>query len=459
MPTINSTGIGSGLNVGALVTQLVAAERAPASGRLLRAEVGTNAKISALASFRGALAGLQSAANALKSGAALASKLATSSDESKLTVTASGSAAAGSYEIEVVALASAHRLRSGAFTSTDSVGTGMLSVAVGAAQIDVTIDIERSTLADIRDAINLAAQTNGLGVQATLVNADGGQHLVLSATRTGAADAIRVTQSGGNGGLNALVYDPGVSTNLDEVQGAVNASIRVDGLLRSSPSNQINDALTGVTLNLRAANPGETVTIQVSSDDAAAKKAIQSFVGSYNALVAAMATVTRYDPGRREAAALNGDSLVRTAAAELRAMLADATGSGDGNLLSLVDIGIDSQVDGTLKLDSVKLDTAIASKRSALHDLFASSGGLSAKLDTAVERLIGTSGTLTMRNQEMTQRLERLAEDRVALDARMSRIEARYLAQFTALDSMVARLQGTSSFLTQQLATLPGAAR
>jgi flagellar hook-associated protein 2 len=459
MPTINSTGIGSGLNVGALVSQLVAAERAPASGRLLRAEAGANAKISALASFRGALAGLQTAASSLKNGAVLSSKVATSSNESKFTLTANAQAAAGSFEIEVVSLASSHRLRSAAFNAAQSVGTGVLSISVGATQIDVNIDIDHSTLSDIRDAINLTAQASGLAAQATLVNADDGQHLVLSASRTGLSGAIRVTQSGGNSGLSALVFDPGVLTNLDEIQRATDASVRIDGLLRSSSSNQISDALAGVTLQLRQADPGQRYTANVSRDDASAKKSIQSLVGNYNALVAAMATVTRYDPARREAAALNGDSMVRGAASELRALISDATGSGDGISVSLVDIGIDSQVDGTLKLDSARLEAAIASKHSALVDLFASSGGLSAKLDAAVERLIGDSGTLTLRNQAMAQRVDRLADDRVTLDARMSRIEARYLAQFTALDSMISKLQGTSSFLTQQLSSLPGAAR
>jgi flagellar hook-associated protein 2 len=458
MASINSTGIGSGLDVGSLVSQLVAAERAPASGRILRAEVGTSSKISALASFRGALAGLQTAANALKSGGVLFSKTSSSSNEDIFTLTASAGADAGSYEIEVESLASAHRLRSAGFAAATSVGTGTLSISSGGESIDVDIDIDHSTIGDIRSAINAAAQAQGLGVTATVVNADDGQHLVLSASGTGAAKAIEVTRTGGNGGLDALVYDPGVLESMEELQSAADAAIRIDGLLRTSSSNQISDALDGVTLNLHEADLGNTHTATVSRDDASAKKAIQGFVNSYNTLVAAISTVTRYDASSRQAAALNGDSLVRGAASELRTLLADAIGAGDGSTITPADLGITSQVDGTLKLDSAKLDSAMATKLSAVTDMFSAGDGLSFKLNAAIDRLIGTTGSVTLRTQTLNERLDRLADDRSTLDTRMSRVEARYLAQFTALDSMISKLQSTSSFLSQQLSSLPGAA-
>lgn len=455
MASINSTGIGSGLDVASLVSQLVSAERAPASGRILRAEVGTNAKISALAAFRSALAGLQTAANALRTGGALAGKTTMSAAPSVFTLTASGSAAAGSYEIEVLSLATAQRLRSSGFTADASVGTGTLNINVGGDALQVDIGVDHSTLSDIRNAINAAAQTKGVGIVAAVVNADDGQHLVLSANATGATNTIQVTRNGGDGGLDALVYQPGVLVNLEQLQAAGDAAVRIDGLLRSSGSNQLTDAIEGVTINLLTADAGQAHSASVSRDPEPARKAIQGIVGSYNTLVAAVNTVTRYDPSSREAAALNGDSLVRGSLGELRTLLADATGVGDGGTVSLADLGITSQVDGTLKTDSARLDTALTSKLSALTDLFASENGLSTKLNTAIDRLIGKAGSVTLRSQTLSGRLDRLADDRATLDARMSRVEARLLAQFSALDSLISKLQGTSSFLSQQLSALP----
>ena len=126
---------------------------------------------------------------------------------------------AGSYDIEVVALAKAHQLASTAYPagSTTAIGTGTLTINSGFAGFSVTLDPAHNTLADIRDAINNAPGNNA--VQATLVNEVNGTHLVLTARNTGEASAIRVTTTGGDGGLSQLVYDPlNAIENLDEMR-------------------------------------------------------------------------------------------------------------------------------------------------------------------------------------------------------------------------------------------------
>ena len=208
MAGIQANGIGSGLDVNSLVSQLVSAEGAPLQQRITRHEVAVTTKVSALGTLKGALAAFKAALDPLKTVDAFQSRKATSADAKIFTVTAGTDAVAGHYDVEVVQLAKAHQLASAPFLAGGSapVGDGTLTISVGANTFSVTIDPDKATLDDIRNAINSAADNTG--VQATLLNTASGSRLVLTASETGASNAIKVAASGGNGGLNQLVYDP-----------------------------------------------------------------------------------------------------------------------------------------------------------------------------------------------------------------------------------------------------------
>ncbi|HRX90570.1 MAG TPA: flagellar cap protein FliD N-terminal domain-containing protein, partial [Steroidobacteraceae bacterium] len=128
---IRSPGISSGLDVNAIVTQLVAAERLPAAQRIQRQDTRLTTQISALGTLRGALGALQAAVSPLKTVASFQTRAVASSNEGIFTATATSSAAPGSFEIEVVAVASAQKIASNAFAggAPSVVGTGTLSIA------------------------------------------------------------------------------------------------------------------------------------------------------------------------------------------------------------------------------------------------------------------------------------------------------------------------------------------
>src|SRR5262245_33706195 len=156
MATLQSPGIGSGLDVNGLVSQLVAAERTPATARLTREKTSIGTEISALGQLKGALSSFNSALAPLKTVDVFAARSATSADDKVFTATATSGAATSAYNITVTSLAKAHQIASTAFTAgaNTSVGSGELTISLGTSAFSVTIEPDKTRLSDIRDTIN-----------------------------------------------------------------------------------------------------------------------------------------------------------------------------------------------------------------------------------------------------------------------------------------------------------------
>jgi flagellar hook-associated protein 2 len=451
MTPITSSGIGSGIDIASLVTQLVDAERAPAEQRLVREESSARAQISAFGSLRSALSLLGGALKALQPATALDPRKATSSDSAVVGATASTSATPASYQVEVVSLASAHRLGSAAYASSSAaVGTGVLTLDSGDNTFSVTIDGSNNSLAGIRDAINGAAGNSS--ITASVINTAEGARLVLSARATGEAAAITVTRSGGDGGLDALVYDPGVLTNLEVKSPAADALARIDGFNFESATNTLDGAVDGVVFTLGAAAPGSIKTVTVSRDTDTARKSVEAFVSAYNGLIGSISAATRYDPQTRTASSLTGDPLPRAVSGELR-RLVGASNEANSAIKTLADLGITTSVSGALTLDAAKFQKALSDRPAEVAALITGSDGLASRLDAVVQRMVGSGGAIEARTKGLDTRLEGITDRREALDRRMELLEARYRAQFTAMDGLVAQLRTTSTFLSQQLGT------
>jgi flagellar hook-associated protein 2 len=465
MASISASGLGSGLDIGSLVSQLVAAEREPATRRMNLQEAGYQARLSGFGLLRSALAEFQGAASALRQPAAFRpAPRVSSSDRDLVTATATAQAATGSYAVEVVRLARAQKLLSGPFAgSTTPVGTGTLTIGQGTSSFSVTIAAGSDTLAAVRDAINAAA--GNAGVRAGILNVDDGlggtvSKLVLSAQQTGSAGAITVSvaDDDGNGtdalGLSRLAYDPGAGVaNLSEIQGAVDALVRIDGQDITRSSNRIEDAVDGLTLTLVAQAPGTPATLTVTPDDSATTQAVGRFVDAYNALFDAISEQTRFDPQTRQAAALFGDATVRSLSAQLRRLLGgELAGGGPHN--SLPAIGVTTDRSGRLGVDQTRLKAAIEADGEAVAALFTGADGYATRLDELLEAYGGSGGILDSRTEGLNDRIERLNQDRLALDQRLQAMQRRLTDQFSAMDTLVGTLRSTSDFLSQQLVGL-----
>jgi flagellar hook-associated protein 2 len=361
----------------------------------------------------------------------------------------------GSYDVQVESLASAHQLTSDPFVggAGQAVGTGTLTIASGDKNFQVSVDATHNTLAQIRDAINQAPGNTNL-VRATIVNAADGAHLVLSATATGEDAAITVAQAGGDGGLARLAYNPSLTTNYTEQREAADSVVFIAGFEHRGATNTITDAIDGVSITVLDAEPGEIFTLTIANDVSATTGRIKTFVDQYNALAKTIAALRGYEPATKKAGPLLGDSMLRGIESELRTKLTDTVGGLSGPYQSLASLGITTEKDGTLKLDAAKLDTAIKSNYDGVAALFSSATGVASRLSDALTPRLAADAELDVRSKRLSQKSVELQKTQATLEARMLKVEARYRAQFTALDSLLSKLQGESSFLTQQLSSI-----
>lgn len=388
-------GVGSNLDVNSIVTQLMNIERQPVTA-LDTKEVSFQAQLSAYGVLRGALSSFQGAVASLTSASSKASFAASSSDTTVLSATAGTSASVGSYDVEVTQLAQNQSLvAAGQTSSSTAIGSGTSTTLTfqfgtisggtvangvysgasftadpGSTAATVTIDSTNNSLLGIRDAINNA----NIGVKASLVK-DGSAspyRLVLQASSGGAARSMRIGVSGDAALSDLLSQDPAGTQKLTETAAAQDAQLTVNGVPITSTTNTVSDALEGVTLKL-VKEGGASVT--VARDTSTIRKAIDSFVKAYNDLDGGIKSLTKYDPQTKQGGALVGDGAARTIQAGLRRLLGSplAAGLADGtNTLS--SIGISFQRDGSLLVDSSKLNDALDSKYDAVAAMFGSIG-------------------------------------------------------------------------------------
>lgn len=448
---IQSTGVGSGLDIQSLVSQLVAAEGAPEQDRLTAKASSVATDISALGTLKGALSGFQSSLSGLKDLKSFNALVATSDDTDLFTATAGSTAVAGSYDIEVQQLASSDKLVSTAFAggASSTVGTGTLTLSLGTTSFALQIDGTNNTVAGIRDAINKAS--NNPGIQATLVYGAAGPSLVLSSTQTGATNTIRVASSGGDGGLARLDYAGGVSANYTAKQTAQDAIVMVSGVEVHSKTNTVTGAIDGVDLQLVKADPGNTHTLTVAADQTSTIANVQKFVAAYNSMRKNFNALMAYDASTQSAGPLLGDSMMNSIDDQMRRQTLNEVKGISGPYASLASIGITSGADGTLTLDGTKLQAALTAAPDSVAQMFASTNGVASRLDTSLNGLLQTGGTIDARDTSLANDQKTIKTQTQALNDRLAVIQQRYLTQFNALDTLLAQLKQTSSYLTQQL--------
>lgn len=451
---ITAAGIGSGLDIESLVSQLVAAEGQPAINRLDSQEAKLQANLSAFGSLKSALSNFQTAVQSLQTDSSFQGRKAASSNTELFTASASTQATQGQYDIEIEQLAQAAKLtsNSGDFAETsDVVGTGTLTINFGSESFSLTIDDSNNTLAGIRSAINNAEDNPG--VTATIVSSDNGPRLVLSSDNLGSSNAITTVASDNDAGDgNDLARLNALENNVNS-EAAKDAIIYVDGQKVTRNSNSFSDVIDGVTLSLAKAEVGTVEKLTISRDESATKTKINSFIKAYNALATTTGQLSSYNADTGAAGQLLGDSTLRSVQSQIRQAI---TGSVAGlDFGTLAEIGITTDENNNLVLDEEKLDQVLATDYASVSGLFSSETGVANKLNTILDGFVGTEGLLNTRTDGIESSIGRIDDQREQLAVRLESVEARYRAQFTAMDILVGQLQGIGDFLTQQLASLP----
>ena len=445
MASIQTLGLGSGIDLTSMLEQLEAAERTKLEPIALQ-KSNNDSKISAFSAVKSALETLQTAAQKLNSSATF-KPLTSSLSGTGVSAAIGSSATAGDYQIRVDALAKAQSVATaGVASKTDALtGSGTLTLGVGAESFDITINAD-SSLENIRSAINGA----GAGVNASIVStgdATNPYRLMVTSSTTGTESEISMSFSG-SGELSTLLSDAASGGSVTVIQAAQDAKLNVNGLEITSPTNTVSEAIQGVTLKLDAV--GSEQTLKVTRDEEAVKTSITAFVNAYNAYAEVVDTNTAYNEDSTLSGKLLGDSSLRSIENRLRSTM--NTGES-GEFAILADMGIKLNASGKLEIDDAALTEAISNNAEALESFFVGSDyktGLAGRVNQTLEGIVGYQGTLDTVTEGLNTSNGKLEDDYARMEERIDAVIERYRVQFAAMDSFVGEMNSMMSYLDQQ---------
>ncbi|GAB4356796.1 MAG: flagellar filament capping protein FliD [Gammaproteobacteria bacterium] len=445
MATITSAGIGTGLDINSIISQLMEIERQPLV-KLQNKRSDLNAQLSDYGQLKSALSELQTALGKLNDASDFDLFTADAGNSGIFTATAGSGAAEGNYSIEVQNLAVAHKMGSASFADADTttVGNSGDTMTITVDGNAFTVGIGGLTLNGIRDAINDAS--DNVGVTASIIQVDSTTyHLTLTSDNSGTANTMSLSFADSGGGAIADPLTMATTTSAED------ARLLIDGTYSvTRSSNSITDAIGGVTLELLAEDPGTTYSLSINSDHDAIKESVQGFVDAYNALHKLM--------NELGAGSLSGDNSLLTIENGIRSVLnTPYTGGGSYSYLAEVGITVDKNGEMSLDSDELTLSDALANDFQGVVALFSdSTQGYAARLDALMDQYLelGGNGLIESREDGINNRIDLLDTRIDTLERRLVLVEQRYTDRFTALDSLVSQLQVTSNYLTQQLTLL-----
>ncbi|MDP5292377.1 flagellar filament capping protein FliD [Oceanimonas sp. CHS3-5] len=431
-----------------MAQMLMSADRAPLDG-LLRTQRGQlSAQKEAYSQIKGKLQALQDAIKSLTTGTGLSSQSASFSAEGYASATVKSGAANADYQLYVKQLAQPDQYSLALDENWTVPSQGLLDITLDGQTLSLDLStLDPSTgLSGLRDAINQAADNNG--VQASLVRADGQTHLMLTGSKTGASQAMTINLSGGNGEAAYTELQTAI-TNKTQLSGAQDAVIELggaSGLQVSSSTNTFDGQIDGLTLTVTKAHAQDEfgnytdapLGLSVATDQAAIEESLSGIVDAYNALVSEVQKHTQSKEGK--GAALAGDSMARGLLGRLRGTLSNPPAD-----FSLAQLGIKTDRYGKLSLDTAAMAKLQESQPGALEEAFTGANGLLTRLEADAKPYLDRNGTLVQRDRSLQSGLDRIADRQEALDMRMDKVYQRYLSQFTRMQTLAQQMQQTMS--------------
>lgn len=458
MTGITALGIGSGLDINSIVSQLMAVENQPL-GLLNQQLSADQVQLSAYGQIASSLSTLQTSARSMETAQNLLAFKTASSDPTTLSATATTNASTGTYNITVSQLAQAQTLTSvGQTSATTAIGSGSstnVAITVGGATKNVTIDNTNNTLNGIAAAVNNASA----GVSASVVNSgtstSPNYQLMITGNNSGTANTMTISVTGDTTLQNMLSYPPGTGGGMTQLTAAQNAQFTVNGLSVTRASNSVSDVITGVTLSLLKVNTAST-TLTVSNDSGSLTSALQNFVNGYNSLIKTTNGLIVNQPSSANSSTTNGPLAGDTTPTSILSGIQDTVtqynSSAPMGYQSLSQIGITTQSDGTLGLDTNALTTAYNANPSAVTTLVSK---IAQQTDSMVQNDVGTGGYISAMQNGLNGSIQDLQNQQTDTQSQLDQLKQQYVQQFSALDTMVSQMQATGNYLTQQLASIP----
>ena len=483
--TIQSLGVGSGLALDDLVTQLIAAERKPKEDRLNAKEESLDSEISGLGQLKSKMSDFLDSVDELRSDFNLKGRepAIDNPDESvePFTAEASNSAVEGSYQIAIEQLAGGSRIETadasagGFSSSSDSVlssGSGSLTFKIGSTGDSFSLNISAgTTLQELRNSINSAS--DNFGVTASIIDTgttDGGAKLVFTSDTTGTGNDLVIVNDNDLADLNRVATTDSTETNtlLSPVLNARNAQATIDGIAVESSTNEFENTIENVSFEASEVSSlaadgitFQTSTLKIGFDTEGLDKKIRDFVDNYNSLASEIDTLTRYgESDLEDDGALAGDSLVRGIQQGLANIVSGSVSSSA--LGGLFQIGVELNDDGELEISSTddfglgsgedRLKDALEDNFDEIATLFTDSDeGIAARLYEFTKEYTTFSGLLATRERAAKDEKDQLADEREQFELRMLSFEQIQRDKYLNLDQTVARLNQTGNALLAAL--------
>ena len=447
MASSTITGVGSGFDTIGIVKALVDAEKAPKQSQITAQQKDTTIQLSAVGTVKASLETYRAAIAKLNSVSSFNGLAATSSDEKISKVTIDDKASTGTYALDVSKLATSSKITSKVFEGgTSSVvnsGTEPTTLTISQSGSDYNVSIPAgATLQQTREAINTQLQSKG--ISANVLTDANGSRLVIGSQTTGKGTDITISG------------DSDLSTGYDAGKPPVNAEYTIDGIAMESSSNKVTSAISGVTLELIDTKAS---TITVASNTATLKTSVQSFVSAYNALLTSINTQTKVtatgDSATTTSGALTGDASMRQLVSGIRNELLQNSGSSSMGNLSQMGISTDQKT-GLLTLDDKQWDAAVAKPNGAteIAKAFTGDAGLVARMTKATDSYVGTTGLLASRVTDLNTKLTDLTTQQADLDRRMESMKTSLTSKYTAMDTLIAKINASSSSIMTTLNSL-----
>jgi flagellar hook-associated protein 2 len=374
-------GLVSGLDTTSIIEAMLSIQQTRVD-QLTGQQQGITDKQTAFKSIEARLIALKGTASSLTDPVnnAFSQRTASVSHEDLVAAAATSDAAEGIYHFRINSLARAHQIASQGYASADAAITqGTLGIQIGdGPTTTITIDQNNNTLQGLVDAIN----DSSAAVSATIINDGTGDtpyRLLLTADATGEANALTIVNNLAESGGGAVKPDFSGTA----VQAAEDASVTIGNgagaITVTSATNQFDDLIRGVTLNVLAADPTAEVAVTVTRDTAAAEAAITNFVDAYNSLMAAVDQKVEYDAETQVAGILLGNYDVISIQDQVRSAVSDVVTGVNTSMNQLAALGISVNDDGRLVIDQTELRNAL-------------DGGLTGVTDSDIRRLFALDG-------------------------------------------------------------------
>lgn len=449
-------GAGSGIDMLDLANKLAEAQFAGRNQRIDDQTEKLKAQISAASDIKSMLLGLDTSLGALVRTGDLARNPSVGNSTVASATLSGSSQPSGSFSLEVTQIAAGQRIASGAYASpTATVGSGSLKLRFGTvsgtsftedtahAAVDITVPAG-ATLNDVAAAINGAKS----GVTAYVAQTvDGAQLVLRGADGEANGFVLEATENAGDPGLSGLAWNPASGTGL--LSAATDAKFKIDGLDYSSKTNTVTDAIPGVKLTLTGTNAGAPTKVSFADPTSSIASAMQEFTDALNEVVSALNSAT----------AIGGDLANDSGARALKRSLSQLAGqvimpNATGNARTLADLGLSTQRDGTLSLDTKRLDATIASDPDGVAAMFTNGiYGVYATFDKIYRDASSTQSnsigaSVNRYNKELTQ----LVTDKADLADDQEKLRASMAKRFTASETRIGQSKATLSLLENQIA-------